>query len=196
PRLPDRTGRECLPDGAGRCCNQRDDRGAPAMKHTLSVLVEDRAGVLSRVTGLFSRRGFNIESLAVGPCEEPGMSRITIVVVGDDEKVEQIMKQLNKLIDVIKVSDLSDNERVERELALIKVTAEMGTSRSEIMQIAEIFRAQIVDVSPKSLILQVIGETEKIEALEKLLRQYGVKEFVRTGTVGILRGSKIVSGGK
>ncbi|MGB7788485.1 acetolactate synthase small subunit [Methanoregula sp.] len=166
------------------------------MKHTLSVLVEDRAGVLSRVTGLFSRRGFNIESLAVGPCEEPGMSRITIVVVGDDEKVEQIMKQLNKLIDVIKVSDLSDNERVERELALIKVTAEMGTSRSEIMQIAEIFRAQIVDVSPKSLILQVIGETEKIEALEKLLRQYGVKEFVRTGTVGILRGSKTVSGGK
>jgi len=166
------------------------------MKHTLSVLVEDRAGVLSRVTGLFSRRGFNIESLAVGPCEEPGMSRITIVVVGDDEKVEQIMKQLNKLIDVIKVSDLSDNERVERELALIKVTAEMGTSRLEIMQIAEIFRAQIVDVSPKSLILQVIGETEKIEALEKLLRQYGVKEFVRTGTVGILRGSKIVSGGK
>ncbi|MGA2918544.1 acetolactate synthase small subunit [Methanoregula sp.] len=164
--------------------------------HTLSVLVENRAGVLSRVTGLFSRRGFNIESLAVGPCEEPGMSRITIVVVGDDEKVEQIMKQLNKLIDVIKVSDLSDNERVERELALIKVTADTGTSRSEIMQIAEIFRAQIVDVSPKSLILQVIGETEKIEALEKLLRQYGVKEFVRTGTVGILRGSKAVSGGK
>jgi len=164
--------------------------------HTLSVLVENKAGVLSRVTGLFSRRGFNIESLAVGPCEEPGMSRITILVVGDDEKVEQIMKQLNKLIDVIKVSDLSDNERVERELALIKVTAEMGTSRSEIMQIAEIFRAQIVDVSPKSLVLQVIGETEKIEALEKLLRQYGVKEFVRTGTVGILRGSKTVSGGK
>jgi acetolactate synthase I/III small subunit len=164
--------------------------------HTLSILVENKAGVLSRVTGLFSRRGFNIESLAVGPCEEPGMSRITIVVLGDDGKVEQIMKQLNKLIDVIKVSDLSGNERVERELALIKVTAELGASRSEIMQIAEIFRAQIVDVSPKSLILQVIGETEKIEALEKLLRQYGVKEFVRTGTVGVLRGSKTVSGGK
>ncbi len=94
--------------------------------HTLSVLVENKAGVLSRVTGLFSRRGFNIESLAVGPCEEPGMSRITIVVIGDDEKVEQVMKQLNKLIDVIKVSDLSENERVERELALIKVTAELG----------------------------------------------------------------------
>jgi len=164
--------------------------------HTLSVLVENKAGVLSRVTGLFSRRGFNIESLAVGPCEEPGMSRITIVVIGDDAQVEQVMKQLNKLIDVIKVSDLSDNERVERELALIKVTAEVGTSRAEIMQIAGIFRAQIVDVSPKSLILQVIGDTEKIEAMEKLLRQYGVKEFVRTGTVGILRGSKTVAGGK
>jgi acetolactate synthase I/III small subunit len=164
--------------------------------HTLSILVENKAGVLSRVTGLFSRRGFNIESLAVGPCEEPGMSRITIVVIGDDAKVEQIMKQLNKLIDIIKVSDLTDNPRVERELALIKVTAELGTSRAEIMQIAEIFRASIVDVSPKSIVLQVIGDTEKIEALETLLRQFGVKEFVRTGTIGILRGSKIVSGGK
>lgn len=164
--------------------------------HTLSILVENKAGVLSRVTGLFSRRGFNIESLAVGPCEEPGMSRITIVVIGDDAKVEQIMKQLNKLIDIIKVSDLTDNPRVERELALIKVTAELGTSRAEIMQIAEIFRAQIVDVSPKSIVLQVIGDTDKIGAIEALLRQYGVKEFVRTGTIGILRGSKTVSGGK
>jgi acetolactate synthase-1/3 small subunit len=164
--------------------------------HTLSILVENRAGVLSRVTGLFSRRGFNIESLAVGPCEEPGMSRITIVVIGDDAKVEQVMKQLNKLIDIIKVSDLTDNPRVERELALIKVTAELGSSRAEIMQIAEIFRASIVDVSPKSIVLQVIGDTEKIEALETLLRQFGVKEFVRTGTIGILRGSKTVSSGK
>jgi acetolactate synthase I/III small subunit len=164
--------------------------------HTLSILVENKAGVLSRVTGLFSRRGFNIESLAVGPCEEPGMSRITIVVIGDDTRIEQIMKQLNKLIDIIKVSDLTDNPRVERELALVKVTAELGTSRAEIMQIAEIFRAQIVDVSPKSIVLQVIGDTDKIEALEALLRQYGVKEFVRTGTIGILRGSKTVSGGK
>jgi len=164
--------------------------------HTLSVLVENKAGVLSRVTGLFSRRGFNIESLAVGPCEEPGMSRITIVVIGDDEKIEQVMKQLNKLIDIIKVSDLTENERVERELALIKVTAEQGTSRAEIMQIASIFRAQIVDVGAKSLILQVIGDTQKIDALEKLLRQYGVKEFVRTGTVGILRGSKTVTSDK
>jgi acetolactate synthase-1/3 small subunit len=125
------------------------------------------------------------------------MSRITIVVIGDDAPVEQIMKQLNKLIDIIKVSDLTENERVERELALIKVTAEQGTSRgAEIMQIATIFRALIVDVSPKSIILQVIGETDKIDALEKLLRQYGVKEFVRTGTIGILRRPKTVSSGK
>lgn len=164
--------------------------------HTLSILVENKAGVLSRVSGLFSRRGFNIESLAVGPCEEPGMSRITIVAIADDDKVEQIMKQLNKLIDVIKVSDLTDSPRVERELALIKVTAELGTSRAEIMQIAEIFRAAIVDVSPRSIILQVIGDTEKIDAMETLLRQYGIKEFVRTGTVGILRGTKGSPGGK
>jgi len=164
--------------------------------HTLSVLVENKPGVLSRVTGLFSRRGFNIESLAVGPCEEPGMSRITIVVIGDDAKVEQVMKQLHKLIDVIKVSDLTENERVERELALIKVSAEPGSSRAEVMQIAQIFRAQIIDVGSKTVILQVIGDTDKIDALEKLLRQFGVKELVRTGRIGILRGSKVVASSK
>jgi acetolactate synthase-1/3 small subunit len=164
--------------------------------HTISVLVENKAGVLSRVTGLFSRRGFNIESLAVGTCEEPGMSRITIVGIGDDAQVEQVMKQLNKLIDVIKVSDLTDNERVERELALIKVTADSGATRAEIMQIAAIFRAQIVDVGAKSVILQVTGETKKIEAMETLLRQYGIKELVRTGRIGILRGTKTVTSQK
>jgi acetolactate synthase-1/3 small subunit len=164
--------------------------------HTLSILVENRAGVLSRVTGLFSRRGFNIESLAVGTCEEPGMSRITIVCIGDDAQIEQVMKQLNKLIDVIKVSDLTDNERVERELALIKVNADSGTTRSEIMQIAQIFRAQIIDMGTKTLVLQITGDTEKIDALETLLRQYGVKELVRTGKIGLLRGSKIVKSGK
>lgn len=163
--------------------------------HTLSVLVENKAGVLSRVTGLFSRCGFNIESLAVGPCEEPGMSRITIVVIGDDALVEQVMKQLNKLIDIIKVSDLTGSERGERELALMKVAADQGT-RAEIMQIASIFRAQVVDVSPKSLVLQVIGDTDKINALEKVLRQYGVREFVRTGTIGMLRGIKTVNSTK
>jgi acetolactate synthase-1/3 small subunit len=164
--------------------------------HTLSVLVENRPGVLSPVTGLFSRRGFNIESLAVGTCEEPGMSRITIVVIGDDAKVEQVMKQLHKLIDVIKVSDLTENERVERELALIKVGAEQGTSRAEVMQIAQIFRAQIIDVGSKTVILQATGDTNKIDALEKLLRQFGVKELVRTGRIGILRGSKGVTSSK
>ncbi len=165
-------------------------------QHTLAVLVENKAGVLSRVTGLFSRRGFNIESLAVGTCEEPGMSRITIVVIGDDGKVEQVTKQLNKLIDVIKVSDLMENERVERELAMIKVAAEPGTTRAEIMQIAQIFRAQIVDVGAKTVVLQVVGDTDKIDALEKLLRQYGVKELVRTGRIGILRGAKTAGSGK
>jgi acetolactate synthase-1/3 small subunit len=160
--------------------------------HTLSVLVENRAGVLSRVTGLFSRRGFNIESLAVGPCEEPEMSRVTIVCIGDDAQIEQVMKQLNKLIEVIKVSDLTDKDRVERELALIKVTAEPGSSRAEVMQIASTFRAQIIDVGSKTVVLQVIGNTEKIDAIEKLLRQYGVKELVRTGKIAILRGSKTV----
>jgi acetolactate synthase-1/3 small subunit len=148
------------------------------------------------VTGLFSRRGFNIESLAVGTCEEPGISRITIVCIGDDAEIEQVMKQLNKLIDVIKVSDLTDNERVERELAMIKVNADSGTTRSEIMQIAQIFRAQIIDMGTKTLVLQITGNTEKIDALETLLRQYGVKELVRTGKIGILRGSKTVKSGK
>jgi acetolactate synthase-1/3 small subunit len=164
--------------------------------HTLSVLVENRAGVLSRVTGLFSRRGFNIESLAVGTCEEPDISRITIVCIGDDAQIEQVMKQLNKLIDVIKVSDLTDNERVERELALIKVTAEPGTGRAEIMQLATIFRAQIVDVASKTIILAMTGDTEKIDAMEKLLRQYGIKELVRTGKIAILRGAKTVKSTK
>jgi len=164
--------------------------------HTLSVLVENRAGVLSRVAGMFSRRGFNIESLAVGTCAEPGMSRITIVVNGDDAVVEQVMKQTNKIIDVIKVSDLTERESVERELALIKVAAETGAARAEIMQIANIFRAQIVDVGTRTLVLQVAGDTDKIDALEKLLRQYGIKELVRTGKVALLRGSKTVKTSK
>ncbi|EJG07407.1 MAG: acetolactate synthase small subunit [Methanofollis liminatans] len=158
--------------------------------HTLQVLVENKAGVLSRVAGLFSRRGFNIESLTVGTCEEPGMSRMTIVVLGDDAEVEQVKKQLNKLIDVIKVSDITERSTVDRELALIKVAADAGDSRAEVMQIASIFRAQIIDVGTRSVILEVTGDTEKIDALETLLRQYGIKEFVRTGKIALLRGSK------
>jgi acetolactate synthase-1/3 small subunit len=164
--------------------------------HTLSVLVENKAGVLSRVAGLFSRRGFNIESLAVGTCEEPSMSRMTIVVIGDDAQVEQVMKQLHKLIDVIKVTDITEPETVERELALIKVNAEPGSTRAEVMQIAGIFRAQIVDVGAKTLVLQVTGDTKKIDALEELLQQYGVKELVRTGKIAVIRGSKSVKGAK
>ncbi|PKL62786.1 MAG: acetolactate synthase small subunit [Methanomicrobiales archaeon HGW-Methanomicrobiales-2] len=165
-------------------------------QHTLSVLVENRAGVLSRVAAMFSRRGFNIESLAVGTCEEPDMSRITIVVNGDDGVVEQMMKQTNKLIDVIKVSDLTARESVERELALIKVAAETGPARAEILQIADIFRAQVVDVGAKTLVLQVTGDISKIDALETLLRQYGIKELVRTGKIALLRGPKTVKSSK
>jgi acetolactate synthase-1/3 small subunit len=164
--------------------------------HTLSILVENKAGVLSRVAGLFSRRGFNIESLAVGTCEEPSMSRMTIVVIGDDAQVEQVMKQLHKLIDIIKVTDITEPETVERELALIKVNAEPGSTRAEVMQIAGIFRAQIVDVGAKTLVLQVTGDTKKIDALEELLQQYGVKELVRTGKIAVIRGSKSVKGAK
>ncbi|MDD1665347.1 MAG: acetolactate synthase small subunit [Methanomicrobiales archaeon] len=164
--------------------------------HTLSVLVENRPGVLSRVSGLFTRRGFNIESLAVGTCEEPDMSRMTIVVVGDDAQVEQVIKQLNKLIDVIKVSDITEMETVDRELALIKVSAEAGSTRAEVMQIADIFRAQIVDVGAKTVVLEVTGGSTKIDALEGLLMQYGVKELVRTGKISVLRGGKTVKPSK
>jgi acetolactate synthase-1/3 small subunit len=164
--------------------------------HTLSVLVENRPGVLSRVSGLFTRRGFNIESLAVGTCEEPDLSRMTIVVIGDDAQVEQVIKQLNKLIDVVKVSDITENETVDRELALIKVTAEAGSGRAEVMQLADIFRAQIVDVGAKSVVLEVTGGSTKIDALENLLRQHGVKELVRTGKISMLRGAKTVKPSK
>jgi acetolactate synthase-1/3 small subunit len=165
-------------------------------EHTLSVLVENKAGVLSRVAGLFSRRGFNIESLAVGTCEESNMSRITIVVIGDDAHLEQVKKQLNKLIDIIKVSDITYRDHVGRELALIKVNAEAGSTRAEIMQIASIFRAKIIDVGTRTIVLEVTGNTDKIDALEKLLRQYGIKELVRTGRVAILRGAKTVASEK
>lgn len=161
------------------------------MKHTLAVLVENKSGVLSRVASLFSRRGYNIDSLAVGVTEDPDISRITIVVHGDDHVLEQVTKQLNKLIDVIKVSDIGADDAVERELALIKVTADVDT-RAEIMQIANIFRARIVDVAPKSVTVEVTGDESKIQAIEKLLRQFGIKEMVRTGKIAMVRGSKKV----
>jgi len=165
------------------------------MKHTVAVLVENRPGVLTRVAGLFSRRGFNIESLAVGVTENADTSRMTIVVSGDDNVLEQVMKQLNKLIDVIRVSDIPREDSVNRELALIKVGVDSNT-RAEVMQIVDIFRAKIVDVGAKSLIVEVTGDESKINAIEQLLRQFGVKEMVRTGKVAMNRGAKVVQSEK
>jgi len=161
-------------------------------KHILSVLVENHAGVLSRVAGLFSRRGFNIDSLAVGVTENPDISRMTIVVDGDDYTVEQVSKQLNKLIDVIKIKQLEKGESVSRELALIKVNATAST-RAEIIQIVEIFRAKIIDVSKNTLTIEISGATDKVAALEDMLKQFGIKEIVRTGTIAIERGNKIIN---
>jgi acetolactate synthase I/III small subunit len=160
-------------------------------KHALSVLVENHPGVLSRVAGLFSRRGFNIDSLAVGVTENKDISRMTIIVEGDDYTVEQVSKQLNKLIDIIKIKQLDKGDSVSRELALIKVTATAST-RAEIMQIVEIFRANIVDVSKNTLTIEISGGTDKVAALEDMLRGFGIKEIVRTGTIAIERGNKYI----
>jgi acetolactate synthase-1/3 small subunit len=158
-------------------------------KHTLSVLVANEAGVLGRIAGLFSRRGFNIDSLSVGRTENNDLSRITLVVAGDDRELEQVTKQLHKLVIVHKISDLTDDEVVSRGLALIKVESSNAT-RSEIMQIVDIFRAKIVDVSSNSVMVEVTGDEEKINALEDLLRPFGIKELVRTGKIAMARGSK------
>ncbi len=165
------------------------------MKHTVSVLVQNKPGVLARTAGLFSRRGYNIESLTVGVTENEAVSRMTIVVTGDDTVVEQVTKQLNKLIEVIKVSDLTKESYVNRELVLIKVTAD-SSSRAEIMQIVNIFRARIVDVAPKSLIIEVTGDEGKLDALIGMLKQFGIKELVRTGTLALGRGPKVIQSGK
>ena len=161
------------------------------MKHTVAVLVENKPGVLTRVAGLFSRRGFNIESLAVGVTENADTSRITIVVSGDDHVLEQVEKQLNKLIDVIRVSDIPPDESVSRELALIKVGVD-STTRAEVMQIVDVFRAKIVDVGIKSVVVEVTGDESKIKAMEQLLRQFGIREMVRTGKIAMNRGAKVV----
>jgi acetolactate synthase-1/3 small subunit len=165
------------------------------MRHTLSVLVQNKPGVLARTAGLFSRRGYNIESLTVGVTENENVSRMTIVVAGDDTVVEQVTKQLNKLIEVIKVSDLTKESYVDRELVLIKVSADSST-RGEIMQLVDVFRARIVDVAAKSLIIEVTGDAEKITALIDTLKQFGIKEIVRTGTLALGRGPKVIQSGK
>jgi acetolactate synthase I/III small subunit len=158
-------------------------------KHTVSVLVENRFGVLSRVAGLFSARGYNIESLSVGETLDPAVSRMTLVVRGDEFVIEQVTKQLHKLIDVIKVNDLTDDHHVERELVLIRVNAE-PQHRAEILRTADIFRAKVIDVTSVSFILEATGDEMKLEALIELLRPMGIQEIVRTGKVAITRGPK------
>jgi len=157
--------------------------------HTLVSLVQDEPGVLTRVAGLFRRRGFNIESLSVGHCEQPGLSRMTIVVRGDDAEVDQVTKQLDKLINVVNVTDITRRDVVARELALIKVAAHPD-DRSEIMQIVDIYRAKIVDVSVDSLIVEVTGGEDKIDSLLRLLLPFGITEMARTGRTALTRGSK------
>ncbi|RAP77117.1 acetolactate synthase small subunit [Paenibacillus montanisoli] len=157
-------------------------------RHTVAVLVNDQPGVLQRVSGLFGRRGFNIESITVGTSEEAGLSRMVIVTTGDDKTLEQVTKQLYKLIDVIKVVDLSANPMVGRELALIKVTAEPG-ARPEIMGVVETFRAAVVDIGTTSLMVQVVGDTDKIDAMIELMKPYGIRELSRTGVTAMVRGS-------
>lgn len=159
------------------------------MEHIISVLVENRPRVLARVSSLFARRGYNIESLAVGPTHDPTISRITLVVEGNTDTLEQITKQLYKLIDVIKVGDFTQTSYVDRELALIKVNASSEV-RGEIVQTVEIFRARVVDVEERSLIVEVTGTPDKIDALEQLLRKYGIIEMTRTGRIALARGSQ------
>lgn len=159
------------------------------MKHIISILIENEAGALSRVVGLFSARDFNIESLTVAPTEDNSLSRITLVTEGSDKIVEQIVKQLNKLIDVIKLIDLSNTEHVERELMLIKLNVS-GNQRSEVIQIADVFRCRILDVSTNSITLEATGRSSKLDALLKTLDEEKITEVARTGVCGLARGSK------
>jgi acetolactate synthase-1/3 small subunit len=159
------------------------------VKHTIAVIVENKSGVLTRIAGLFSRRAFNIDSLSVGATDNPDYSRMTLTVKGGEEVLEQVIKQLSKLINVIRVSELDPAESVERELAIIKVNADRE-NRSEIIQVVDIFRAKIIDVSARSMIIEITGDEEKINAIVQLLRQYGIKEMARTGKVSMGRGLK------
>lgn len=163
--------------------------------HLVSCLVENHPGVLARISGMFSSRGYNIESLAVGTTHDPTVSRITIACLGDDRIIEQIIKQLAKIIDVIKVEDVSEKSHVERELMLIKVASNDHT-RSEIMQICDIFRARIVDVNHACLVIEVSGTTQKNEALQELFEPFGILEMTRTGRIALNRGSEVLRAGE
>jgi acetolactate synthase I/III small subunit len=160
------------------------------MKHTLSVLVEDEAGVLTRIAGLFARRGYNIESLAVGPAEQVGVSRITMVVPGDQSTIEQLTKQLYKLINVLKVQDITTTPCVERELMLVKVHADSSV-RAEVIELTGIFRARIVDISEETLTIEVVGDPGKIVTTIQMLNRFGIKEISRTGKIALVRESGV-----
>jgi acetolactate synthase-1/3 small subunit len=156
------------------------------MRHTISVLVENKFGALTRIAGLFSGRGYNIDTLNVAPTQDPSASRMTIVTRGDDATLEQIVKQLNKLVDVLKVIDFRDGEYVDRELALVKVTVD-SKSRAEVMQITDIFRAKIVDVQPKTVTIEITGSEDKVEKFIDLMRTFGIVDLTRTGKVAMPR---------
>jgi len=156
------------------------------MRHTISVLVKNKFGALTRIAGLFSGRGYNIDTLNVAPTQDPSASRMTIVTRGDDATLEQIVKQLNKLVDVLKVIDFRDGEYVDRELALVKVTVD-SKSRAEVMQITDIFRAKIVDVQPKSVTIEITGSEDKVEKFIDLMRTFGIVDLTRTGKVAMAR---------
>lgn len=158
-------------------------------QHTLSVLVENKSGVLARVAGLFSRRGFNIDSLAVGPTEYPDISRMTIVVSVDEPPLEQVTKQLNKLVNVIKIVELEPDASVQRELLLVKVRADL-TTRSHVLEIAEAFRARVVDMSPDAVTVEATGTVRKLEALVRALEPFGIRELVQSGMVALARGPR------
>jgi acetolactate synthase-1/3 small subunit len=156
------------------------------MKHTLSILVEDESGVLTRLAGLFARRGFNIDSLAVGPAEQVGISRITMGVPGDERTIEQLTKQLYKLVNILKVQDITNTPCVERELMLLKVKATKET-RTEILEIVKIFRARVVDLSDHSLTIEITGNPGKMAAIEKMVSKFGITEIARTGKIALVR---------
>jgi len=161
-------------------------------RHVLSLLVEDKPGLLTRVAGLFARRGFNIDSLAVGPTELAGLSRITVVVDEDDVQIEQVTKQLNKLVNVIKIVELEDSQSVQREHMLIKVRVDHQT-RSHVLEAVNLFRARVVDVVTDALVIEVTGDTGKIQAFLRVLEQYGIKEIAQSGLIAVGRGSKSIT---
>ncbi|MCS7256591.1 MAG: acetolactate synthase small subunit [Thermomicrobium sp.] len=161
--------------------------------HTLVVLVEDKPGVMNRIVSLFRQRGFNIDSIAVGHSETPGLSRITLVAQGDDRKIEQLVKQLYKILEVIKITDVTDDNPIQRELALIKVTA-TERNRSDIIRlVTDVYQARIVDATPDSLVIEVTGSPEKVDSLIAMVRSYGIKEIARSGVIAMARGARVVA---